>query len=141
MRLPDLVRRDLGVSALLTGETRRDGQIIPEAEVERGSRTQSFQEREAKTVHGGPRRRGKRTAGGEVQVDNLYRSAILTGETRQDGRVIPEAEVERGSKTQSFQVREAGTVVLPPPHWAHLKGPQVPQAGTPVPQTPAPQEE
>lgn len=77
-------------------------------------------------------------------------SAVRSGETVQDGRVIPEAEVVRddrgaasfqvreavtvrqgfrGRKSaekeslppgKSFNVREAVTVELPPPHWAAL---------------------
>jgi len=106
------------MSPLLTGETIRNGQVVPENEVDRGGpEVMSFLVREARTVHEGPRRRGKRTASS-------------TGETP-----VPQDVM------QSFLVREAATVVLPPPHWAHLKGPQVPQAGTPAPQTPAPLEE
>lgn len=72
------------------------GQEVPDDEVSRGqpSAARSFQVREAKTVHVGPRRRGKRTAGGDACATDA---------------------------TLSFQVREAGSKTLRPPHWAGLK--------------------
>jgi hypothetical protein len=85
------------VSAVRTGDTIQAGRVVPEAEVERGDRiiAAPFQVREAVTVRSGLRGRRGKTAGSIEEV---------------------EAEVPG----QSFYVRQAVTVTLPPPHWATL---------------------
>lgn len=101
------------MSALSTGETSRDGQPVPEEEVERGGpEVMSFQAQAAETAEFGPKGGRRRT----------------TGETP-----VPS---EAG---QTFQAREAETVTERPPHWENL--PEVPaEAETPMetkPQAPA----
>jgi hypothetical protein len=83
-----------GLIATRTGETMQDGQVVPEEDVVRQGETGvSFQTREATTIYQGSRPRRGRTAGGDA------------------------CATEPG---QVFQVREAVTVIVPPPHWAQL---------------------
>lgn len=88
------------MSAVRTGETVQDGQVIPESEVVRRNRHDApFQVREAVTVRLGPRGGRRRMAGRDA---------------------CPTEATEAPEPGRTFQVREAVTVTLPPPHWAKL---------------------
>ena len=90
------------MNGLRTGETVQDGRAVPEAEVSRGDGAAApFQVREAVTVRLGPR-------GGRMR---------MAGETP-------------APTGQTFQVRGAVTVELPPPHWAALTEPKNQQEET-----------